>query len=303
MEGEGTVTMVMLSLLLGCALAAAIASGLYLWWRLRWGPPDKYAVPVLAYHKVDPRLELGGTWVTPRQFAQQMAWLKANGYRTVTLSQAAALMGKKEAELDRLVCLTFDDAYQSLYHYALPVLMEHGLTATVFALSDYVGKENRWDINWGGRRFRHLDWEEMRQMQQAGIEFGSHGASHRDLRFLSVGELKRELVDSKRALEDGLGREVASFCYPFGRYNLLVRQAVIEAGYRCACSHSPPGPNRRLDIFALRRCGVYITDIMWDFRHKVEQDSSWFWMQDLWSRTVNFCSSGTAWVQRWRRRN
>lgn len=283
---------------LGAAAPVLAGALLHLYWRRRWGPPAAGSIPVLAYHKVDSRFELGGTWTTPRQFARQMGWLAANGYRTVTLSQAASIMAEEKGDRPRLACLTFDDAYQSLFRHALPILRERGLNATVFALSGYVGKENLWDVNWGGRRFRHLDWGEMREMQEAGIEFGSHGASHRDLRFLSDEELRRELVSSKQALEDGLGREVASFCYPFGRYDQRVRRAVIEAGYRCACSHSPGLRNAHTDMFAIRRCGVYITDVMWDFRHKVELDSKWFWTQDLWSRAVNFCAGGTILAHR-----
>lgn len=290
------------ALALGAASAALAGFSLFLFWRLRWGPPAVGYIPVLAYHKVDTRFELGGTWVTPGQFARQMEWLKDNGYRTVTLSQAAGIMAGGKAERGKLVCLTFDDAYQGLFHYALPILRKHGFTATVFALSGYVGGENLWDINWGGRRFRHLDWEEMRRMQEAGIEFGSHGASHRDLRFLGEEDLRRELVDSKRAFEEGLGREVACFCYPFGRYDQRVRQAVIEAGYECACSHSPGMSNSRIDVFALRRSGVYITDTVWGFKNKVMIRSCWFWLQDLWSRTVNFCAGGTFILQRLSRR-
>ncbi len=242
--------------------------------------------------------ELGGTRVTPRQFSRQMDWLRDNGYRTVTLSQAASMMAAGAGVRPRLACLTFDDAYQSVFLYALPILKDHGFTATVFVLSGYVGQENRWDLNWGGRHFRHLGWNELREMQAAGIEIGSHGASHRDLRRLRDEELQQELSGSKRALEDGLGGEVVSFCYPFGRYDRRVRQAVIEAGYRCACSHSPDMPNSALDSFALRRCGVYITDTIVDFKHKVDQGSSWFWTQDLWSRTVNFCAGGTILARR-----
>lgn len=283
---------------LGAAAAALAGTLLYLYWRLRWGAPAAGSVPVLAYHKVDARFELGGTWVTPGQFARQMEWLKAEGYETVTLTQAAEMLVGAKATTKKIVCLTFDDAYQGLNQYALPILKDHGFTATVFAISGYVGGENRWDINWGGRRFRHLDWGQMREMQEAGIEIGSHGANHCDLRFLNDEDLRRELFDSKKSLEDKLGREVASFCYPFGRYDPRVRQAVIDAGYRCACSHSPRIRNSQIDIFAIRRCGVYITDIMWDFRHKVDHGSKWFWTQDLWSRTVNFCSGGTALARR-----
>ncbi|MDP2806952.1 MAG: hypothetical protein Q8O74_02305 [bacterium] len=49
---------------------------------------------------------------------------------------------------------------------------------------------------------------------------------------------------------------------------------------------------------ALRRCGVYVTDIRWDLKHKINHDSPWFWLQDLWSRLVNWCAGGTALAKR-----
>ncbi len=280
------------------AAAALLAAALFLYWRFRWGPPSPGAIPVLAYHKVDSRFELGGTWVRPGQFARQMHWLKENGYRTVTASRAAEMMARGEPGGAKTVCLTFDDAYQSLYHHALPVLRENGFTATVFAVVGYVGEENAWDVNWGGRRFRHLDRKQMRQMVEAGIEIGSHGTSHRDLRSLSSADLEAEIGGSKSQLEDILGTEVKAFSYPFGLYDDRVRRAVIDSGYGCACSMSPRTRNSTTDPFALRRCGVYITDTIWDFRHKVELGSAWFWVQDLWSRTVNFFAGGTALAQR-----
>lgn len=288
---------ILIEIALGAAAALAAVLALRFYWHLRWGPPPAGSIPVLAYHKVDTRFELGGTWVTPRQFERQMRWLKEDGWRTVTMTQAAEMMSSGTAEA-KTVCLTFDDAYQGLHRYALPILQKMGFTATVFVVTDYVGAENTWDLNWGGRRFRHLDWDQMKEMQRAGIEFGSHGASHRDLRSLADQDLRRELAGSKKSLEEGLGAEVAAFCYPFGRYDQRVRRAVIEAGYKCACSHSPNRPNNMLDLYAMRRCGVYITDIRWDYKHKVDQKSSWFWIQDLWSRMVNFCAGGTIMARR-----
>ena len=284
------------------AAAAAISGlavlGLHLYWRLRWGPPASGSIPILAYHKVDSRFELGGTRVTPRQFGRQMVYLKQRGYTAVTLSQAVELMDQGRTAEKQYVCITFDDAYQGLYDHALPVLRRHGFAATAFVITDYVGQENRWDINWAGLRFAHLGWEQMREMQAAGIEFGSHSRSHRDLRFLEDRELRQELAGSKQDLERELGTAVTAFSYPFGRYDRRVREAVREAGYACACSLSPQTRNSELDRYALRRCGVYITDLLWDFRHKVDQQSPWFWTQDLWSRTVNFCAGGTAIAKR-----
>jgi peptidoglycan/xylan/chitin deacetylase (PgdA/CDA1 family) len=200
------------------ALAAALA-GAYVYWRLRYGPPAAGSIPILAYHKVDGRFELGGTRVTPAQFARQMRYLKGAGYTAVTLSRAVELMRSGMITNEKHVCLTFDDAYEGLFTNAWPVLRECGFGATIFALTGFIGRENTWDINWLGLRFRHLSLDQMRQMQAAGIEFGSHGASHRDLRFLSDEDLEREVADSKRILEQGLGVAVRAFSYPFGRYD------------------------------------------------------------------------------------
>jgi len=279
------------------ALVAALVAA-YAYWRLRYGPPAAGSIPILTYHKVDGRFELGGTRVTPAQFARQMRWLKDAGYTAVTLSRAAELMRSGNAAGKKCICLTFDDAYESLYTNVWPVLRECGFVATVFALSDFVGAENTWDINWLGLRFRHLDWEQMKQMQAAGIEFGSHGASHRDLRFLSDEQLASEVAGSKQALERDLGATVTAFCYPFGRYDEHVTAAVKKAGYDAACSLAPNLRNDQTDFFALRRCGVYITDTLWDLLYKVDQRSGWFWIEDLFCRGVNFCAGGTALVKR-----
>lgn len=289
-----------MGMILTIALAAFLLAPLlgYLYWRRRYGPPCAGAIPILAYHKVDARFELGGTRTTPRQFARQMRFLADHGYQPVTLSRALELTSEGRSGEAKYVCLTFDDAYEGLYAHAWPILKEHGFTATVFAVADFVGAGNTWDINWLGLTFRHLGWGQMREMSAAGVEFGSHGASHRDLRHLDDAELDRELRGSKQVLEQGLGGPVTVFSYPFGRYDERVKRAVQVAGYAAACSLSPGMRNSEIDRFALRRCGVYITDALWDFKHKVDQDSLWFWAEDLFTRGVNFCAGGTALVQR-----
>jgi len=270
----------------------------YLYWRLRFGPPPAGSVPILAYHKVDQRFELGGTRVTPAQFAAQMRWLKDAGFETVTLTRAVELLRTGGETGAKRFCLTFDDAYEGFVTHAWPELRRHGFTATVFALTDYIGGENAWDINWPGLRFRHLDWDQLRRLAAAGIEIGSHGASHRDLRHLGDAELEREVAGSKRILEKELGMPVSMFCYPFGRYDRRVAAAVRDAGYVAAASLAPSRRNGDPDIFALRRCGVYLTDTVWDLRHKVNQGSPWFWAEDLFTRGVNFCAGGAALAQR-----
>jgi peptidoglycan-N-acetylglucosamine deacetylase len=76
--------------------------------------------------------------------------------------------------------------------------------------------------------------EELRSLAQAGFEIGAHSVSHRTLSTLAVGDIEREVRQSKSALQDLLGREVTMFCYPRGRYNRQVMNQVRTAGYQGA---------------------------------------------------------------------
>lgn len=281
---------------------ALISCGLvfmgYLIWRSRYGVPAGNYIPILAYHKVDKKFELGGTWTTPGQFQKHMDYIQVNGITPVTLSRAVELMKSGESRNKKYVCLTFDDAYEGLYDFAWPVLHKHGFLATIFVVTDYVGQENDWDINWGGRKFRHLGWKQIIEMSEAGIEFGAHTRTHQDLRRLDDEELTDELAGAKYILEKYLGKKIGTLSYPFGRYDQRVIKAAGECGYDAACSLSPQMKNEQIDFMALRRSAVYITDTMWDYRNKIFQEGRFFWLQDMWCRIVNFCAGGTIVAQK-----
>jgi len=73
-------------------------------------------------------------------------------------------------------------------------------------------------------------------MSDAGFEIGAHTVSHPRLTLLSDDQLEHEIVDSKHALEDIIGREVVSFSYPYGDRDERVIEAVKAAGYKYAVS-------------------------------------------------------------------
>ena len=270
----------------------------YLIWRSSFGKPADNYIPILAYHKVDKKFELGGTWTTPGQFQKHMDYIKARDLTPVTLSRAVELMKSGESRNNKYVCITFDDAYEGLFNYAWPVLQKHGFPATIFVVTDYAGKDNDWDVNWGGRKFRHLGWNQIIEMSESGIEFGSHTRTHQDLRQLDEEELRNELVESENALEKNLRKKIETLSYPFGRYNQRVMDTAAGCGYISACSLSPKIKNSQINFMALRRSAIYITDIMWDFKNKIYQEEAWFWLQDLWCRIVNFCAGGTIIMQK-----
>jgi peptidoglycan/xylan/chitin deacetylase (PgdA/CDA1 family) len=105
-------------------------------------------------------------------------------------------------------------------------------------------------------------WDQVRRLTgaDAGLSVGSHGHSHRKLAGLDGDSQRRELADSKRILEDRLGREVAALAYPYGwpgAYTAETKALAAEAGYRAAFV-AIEGVNRpgALDPFEIRRLNV-----------------------------------------------
>jgi peptidoglycan-N-acetylglucosamine deacetylase len=76
-----------------------------------------------------------------------------------------------------------------------------------------------------------LSRSELRALSSEGFEIGAHGFSHKHLWGLSDTELDREISPCKPMLEDIVGAKVGMFCYPRGRYDSKVVQALQAAGY------------------------------------------------------------------------
>jgi peptidoglycan/xylan/chitin deacetylase (PgdA/CDA1 family) len=80
-----------------------------------------------------------------------------------------------------------------------------------------------------------LTWEQLREIQEGGIECGAHSHTHPQLDSLSTPAAQDEIRRSKSILEEQLG-PVNSFAYPFGYYSPRIRKLVDAAGYSSACA-------------------------------------------------------------------
>jgi peptidoglycan/xylan/chitin deacetylase (PgdA/CDA1 family) len=189
---------------------------------------------ILAYHEVSPQFQLGVTSISPRRFGDHLDFLVDLGLGFVPLR------GSSEQFPENAVCLTFDDGYASFLEHVLPLLMARKLPATLFIITDFVGKTNDWDITFGMNRRRHLDWPQVKEISRAGIEIGSHGATHRDLTRLARLEMISDLGESRKTLEDNLGRSITSLALPFGAVNVEVFSCARNLGYKEICG-GPPG--------------------------------------------------------------
>ncbi len=210
------------------------------------------ALPVLTFHALDERASVISC--RPRVFREGLARLRARGHRAIRLEEAVACLRERRPLPSRAFVLTFDDGFQSVYAEAFPALREHGLTATVFltvGAGDGAGDRRP---AFEGRTM--LSWPEIREMQAAGIEFGAHTLTHADLTRLSAPEIEAEMSGSKARIEAALGAPVASFAYPFGRYDRRSRE-LAERHFSCACTDTLGLVTARSDPYALARVDAY----------------------------------------------
>jgi peptidoglycan/xylan/chitin deacetylase (PgdA/CDA1 family) len=187
---------------------------------------------VLCYHKVEPRHELGVTRVSPRRFARQMERLARDGWRAIGWEALLSRARGERAGGARELVITFDDAYRGLRCHAFPVLEALGWPSLCFVITDYAGRLNRWDVAYGGRRFAHLAWRDVRQWEGRGVAFGSHTKRHPRLTWLDDVALREEVEGSRRALAAGCDRPVPLLSYPFGAAGAREIAAVRAAGYQ-----------------------------------------------------------------------
>lgn len=222
------------------------------------------SLPVLTYHAIDQRPAVIST--PPALFRRQIEELAGRGLAGISLAQAFAQRERTGGFPPHSVALTFDDGYLSVFTEALPVLADHGFTATVFLASGLVGlaadaaRARNPDIN---RDL--LDWRQAEELLRAGFEIGSHSVGHPDLTRLEPAARESELADAKSQLQQRLQVPVESFAYPYGRLNAAIRSAAGRH-YRRACTtrldrcRAAADPLRidRIDMYYMQQPGRFL---------------------------------------------
>ena len=245
--------------------------------------------PILCYHKVDRRGDLGVTRLSPRRFAKQLERLATAGWRTLSLEEVERCVRGDRALGEREMVITFDDAYRGLREHAFPALTGAGYTAICAVITDYAGRLNRWDVAYGGRRFAHLAWRDMRRWQSRGVEFISHTATHPRLTWLGAHQAADELSRSRQALEASLGVAPRAIAYPFGAASHRERTLASAAGYSMGFTIATTWQG---DPLAVPRLPIYI----WSRDVPVAGPA-----ERLVAAAANRCAIGTSIFQRLRR--
>jgi len=213
------------------------------WWRLPDHSMQSHQWPacIVAFHRVwdQSRDELS---ISSRLFRQLCLHWKQN-YRVAPLEEILLRLQNPAlppAGRQPVLAITFDDGYADNSEIAAPILKELQLPATFFITTEHIGTRRRfpWDTGIEPPP-RMMTWRQVRELAQSGFSIGSHTCNHVRLSQCDAKLRRRELTQSRQALEQQLGQPVLDFAYPFGGKTDCRnedREAVREAGYRCCLS-------------------------------------------------------------------
>jgi peptidoglycan/xylan/chitin deacetylase (PgdA/CDA1 family) len=146
--------------------------------------------------------------------------------------------------------LAYPDVFINELKKIRPQIQEKIITEMLSASDVRMGKSDK--------RRMTLGWDEIREMGENRICFGSHAGSHRILTHLGPDQIRKELTESKKIIEEKTKRPVSFFAYPNGDYTPQIKELVKETGYLCACAVEGTGKKEyEMDLFALPRIGIH----------------------------------------------
>lgn len=197
---------------------------------------EKQAV-ILMYHQFGVE-KYPSTNIRIHQFESQLDYLSEQGFLIWPLSKVVKYIQEDKEFPGRVVSITIDDAYSSVYTEAYPRLAKRNWPFTVFVATDGVDKGYR----------SYMSWGQIRELQKQGVTFANHSASHDYLIRFGKNEnlsqwkdrITQDIQRAQNRLITELGKAPMLFAYPYGEYNTELAKIVESLGYTAFGQHSGP---------------------------------------------------------------
>ena len=221
---------------------------------------------VLAYHSVGTpayRDEMDLYNVSPQMFEEHIASLAQ--YKNIHVNSLNNIIVD---ENKLTIAFTFDDGYLDNLKFVAPLMEKYEYPWHVFVVTDFIKNKNKGFMG-------AADLQELSEYKNVTI--GSHGKTHRHLSECDNLQLKQELQDSKKYLEDLLSKEINSISYPYGSSNVRVIDAARIAGYEVGCSSHVNINHSNRDLMCLCRTPIFSYDDEKIFSQKIF--GVWDWMK------------------------
>ena len=178
---------------------------------------------VLMYHRFG-EADYPSTNVQLAQVDAHIKMLQDGDFTVLPLPDIIAAFENGDTLPDRTIAITIDDAFQSIYDVAWPKFREAGFPFTVFVATDLVDRGHG----------NYMSWDQLRELQKAGVTIGNHSASHPHLPDRDMATVRREIVDAQARLTVELGVAPSLFAYPYGESSREIAELVTELGFTAA---------------------------------------------------------------------
>ena len=187
-------------------------------------------IPILLYHHIGSPAEDDDKYlsISTDAFRDQMGFLARNGYQTLTLDDLTRILTRQQEPPPNPIIITFDDGYRDQYENAVPVLQEHGFTATFFITTEF--------IETGLDEF--MTWDMLKELAQVGMRIESQSSSDVPLAGLDQAAIMAEVRGAQAALTAQIGESPRFLAYPFGAYDEIVVDTLMSVGLAGALTTS-----------------------------------------------------------------
>lgn len=194
---------------------------------------ETFRIPILMYHYVEYVKDLKDLTrqklnIVPHIFDSQLKTLKDAGYTFLTARDVGFIIDGKKKLPEKPIVITFDDGHWDLATDVLPILQKYNVYATAYIIPGFTGQSD------------FMTEAQMREVIKSGlVEIGAHTVHHISLKGQTRGEVEKEVVGSKRMLEDTYHISVVSFAYPNGSFDEQAAEVTKEAGFTTGVSTIP----------------------------------------------------------------
>ena len=189
-------------------------------------PVPAHAVILLYHHVADNTPAL--TSISPTLFEQHLQYLSNHDFKVWPLHRIIDAISQHQQIPDKVVAITFDDGYQSIYQNAFPLLKKHHFPFTIFVSTAAI--DQRFSLQ--------SSWDELRTMAAAGATIGNHSNSHDHLLKPHHNEnsaqwlqrIKSDISKAELRIQQEIGISRKFFAYPYGEYNQQLSKLILQLG-------------------------------------------------------------------------
>lgn len=192
---------------------------------LFWFNVTAFAAVILQYHHVSDTSPKS-TSISPAQFEVHLQYLKDHNFTVVPLSEIMNTIKMQQPLKDKMVAITFDDAYQDNVTFAKPLLDKFNYPYTIFVNPSIIKRGSK----------SYLSWQQLKSLADEGVIIANHGYAH-DSMARKPKDVTEEawlknytqlLLDAENTIKEKTGQSWRYFAYPYGEYTVTGQKWLKE---------------------------------------------------------------------------